>query len=347
MSGKELKLYDLIVKRFFATFGSPATRETLTITLDVKEELFIAKGTRTVDRAWYKLYDPYVTLKEEELPEVDKGEDLKVKKINFLEKETQPPKRFTESSIIRELEKHNLGTKATRANIIDTLFQRGYIEGKPIKATELGIRTCDTLHKYSPMILDEELTRAFEEDMEKIREKKETEESVLTKAKVVLNNIMENFKRKEKEIGKELMAATIETRDEQSNIGLCPKCKKGTLTIRRGKYGHFVACNSYPECDATFSLPKGAMYRPAKLECKDCKFPLILAIKKGRKPQEICINPDCPSKKLAKKQEKEIEKAKKLCPKCGKLLVLRKSVYGAFIGCSGYPKCRHTEKIEN
>ena len=136
---REQKIYDLIVKRFLATFGDNAIRETSTMNIDCNKEIFIAKGTRTVEKGWHIYYHPYVKLEEEELPEVNKGDQVDVKKINLYEKETQPPKRYTPASIIKELEKKNLGTKSTRASIIDTLFSRGYVDGKSIEATNLGM----------------------------------------------------------------------------------------------------------------------------------------------------------------------------------------------------------------
>ncbi|MBR9691706.1 DNA topoisomerase I, partial [Candidatus Woesearchaeota archaeon] len=235
-----MNVYELIARRFLATFGDIAIRETMHIRIDCKKEIFLAKGTTTIEPGWHILYGRFTPAKEEELPAVEKGQTIDVKKIQFHAKETQPPKRYTEASIIKELEKRNLGTKATRASIVDTLFQRDYTEGKQIKATELGIRTINTLEKYNPDILDEQLTREFEEDMEKIRNQKETEESVLEKAKKVLDKILNTFKEKEKDIGKELAEAQKETRDELSTLGPCPVCKKGDLQIRRGKFGMFI-----------------------------------------------------------------------------------------------------------
>jgi len=349
---KEEKLYDLIVRRFFATFGEYAVRETMKIFIDVNKEMFIAKGTRTVEKGWHELYGKYTMLKEEELPDVSKGENVSVDKIVRHDKETQPPKRYTESSIIKELERRNLGTKATRASIVDTLFQRGYVEGKPIKATELGIKTSDTLSKYSPTIVDEELTKHFEEEMDEIRENKTKVESVIGEAQKAITKIIDEFGKHELDIGKALMDAQIETRDEMSFVGKCPVCKEGELHIRTGKFGRFIACNKYPDCKTTFSLPAGGMIKGAQKECEHCKYPMILVIKKGKQPQEICFNQNCPSKKLegeAKKEVKALESGKieKKCPKCGADLVLRSSIYGKFLGCSKYPKCRYTEKLKS
>lgn len=348
---REQKIYDLIVKRFMATFAEHALRETMTIDVNCKDEIFIAKGTRTVEKGWHVFYEPYVKIEEEELPSVNKEDIVMVKKIKMHDKETQPPKRYTPASIIKELEKKNLGTKATRASIVDTLFQRGYVDGKAIEATNLGIKTVETLEKYAPKIVDEDLTRHFEEEMEQIMENKRKSDDVLDEAKEKIKEIISDFKKHEKEIGKNLLAANIETRDELSHLGKCLICKKGELHMRRGKYGNFVACNKYPKCKTTFSLPHNALIKPAKKECEVCKYPMVLAIKRGKRPQNFCLNKKCPSKHVegdAGKEAKEIAKGivEKECPKCkeGKL-ILRGSIYGKFYGCSKYPKCKYTEKL--
>ncbi|HLC65621.1 MAG TPA: DNA topoisomerase I [Candidatus Nanoarchaeia archaeon] len=352
LEGRHARLYDLIVRRFLATFAEKAVRETNTIIIDVNKEPFVARGIRTTTKGWHEYYGPYVMLEEKELPKVKANDVVEVKKISMLDKETQPPKRYTEASIIKELEKRNLGTKSTRAQIVDTLYQRGYIDGKSITATDLGIRTIEALEKHAPKIIDEELTRHFEEDMEMIQENKKKPEEVLNEAKGALTEIIKDFKAKEKEIGKELLEAHKETRAALTTLGLCPVCKQKDLQIRRGKFGFFAACSGYPECKTTFSLPSNALIKPAKSICETCGFPMVTAIKKAKKPQDFCLNPNCPSKliggeagKTAKAVAKgEIEKA---CPKCkeGKL-VLRSSIYGKFYGCSKYPKCRYTEKLE-
>ncbi|MBI2135359.1 DNA topoisomerase I [Candidatus Woesearchaeota archaeon] len=348
---REARIYDLIVKRFMATFSEPATRETMTIEISCKDEIFIAKGTRTTEKGWHVFYQPYVNIEEEELPAVNKNDKVIVKKIKLHEKETQPPKRYTPASIIKELEKRNLGTKATRSEIVDTLFNRGYVTGKAIEATNLGIKTVETLEQYAPKIVDEELTRHFEEEMEEIREGKRKGEEVLEEAKEAITNIIVDFKKKEKDIGKKLLEANIETRDALSNLGKCPVCREGDLHMRKGKFGSFVACNQYPKCKTTFSLPKNALIKPAQKSCDTCSFPKVLAIKKGKKPMEFCLNPKCPTKHVegdAGKEAKAIAKGEieKSCPECkeGKL-VLRGSIYGKFYGCSLYPKCKYTEKL--
>jgi DNA topoisomerase-1 len=349
LKANEYKIYDLIVRRFLATFGDNAVRETVKIEIDVKEELFTAKGTRTVVKGWHELYGKYATQKEEELPDAKEGDDVKILDIAMHDKETQPPKRYTQASIIKELEKKGLGTKSTRSTIVDNLFHRGYVDGKPIGATDLGIRTVDTLEKFCPEILDEELTRNFELEMDQIREDKKKEEDVLSEAKSVLTKILGQFKDKEKEIGEELASASQETDRIMSTIGKCPKCE-GTLMIKGGKYGKFIACDRYPDCKTTFKLPTGALVKPMDKVCETCGHPMIKVIRRGKKPQDLCINPDCKSKQeegASVSEEEQAEMEKKTCPKCNKgHLILRKSIYGTFYGCSAYPKCRYTESVE-
>ena len=344
LNDREAKLYDLIVRRFLATFADPALRETMTVEIHVNKEPFITKGTRTVEKGWHVFYGPYVQLEENVLPKVEKNDKVDVDKIDLLAKETQPPKRYTPSSIIKDLEKRNLGTKATRASIVDTLFTRNYVEGHDsIKATDFGVRTIETLEKYCEKIIDEELTRHFEKEMDDIREGKKKGEEVLSEAKEALKKIITQFKKQEKVIGKELLESHKETRDKMSTLGKCPVCKEGDLQIRKGKFGAFVACNKYPECKTTFSLPHNAFIKPADAVCPVCNFPMVMVIKARKQPQTYCLNPKCPSKHN-EEHENIVEKP---CPKCGiGKMVLKSSLYGKFLACNRYPECKTIEKIE-
>lgn len=352
IEGRKAKLYDLIVRRFLATFADPAVRETVKWIIDVKKEDFTTKGTTTIEKGWQEFYGPHVKIEEQLLPSVNKDAKVNINEINMLDKETQPPKRFTPSSIIKELEKRNLGTKSTRAAIIDTLYQRGYAEGTSLQATELGIHTVETLEKYISQILDEEMTRHFEEEMEEIRQKTKDEKEVLSEAKVILTKILKEFKLKEKQVGESLYQANIETQRKAATIGNCPVCEAGKLVIKKGKYGKFIACNRYPDCDATFKLPQNGKITKSKKVCEECNHPMI-KVSKVKSHQEICINPNCRTKYVLDKEKVKELKAvhngeiEKICPKCGKNMVLRKSIYGSFYGCEDYPKCKSIEKIES
>jgi len=340
LNDDEAKLYDLIVKRFIATFSDPALRETMKIDFVVEDETFILKGTRTKEKGWHEFYAPYVKLKEEELPVFKLRELVDVDKVLDVEKETQPPKRYNEASIIKELEKRNLGTKATRASILDTLFSRGYLDGKPIKVTEVGMKTFSILETFSPDILDPELTRSFEDEMEEIRQGKKDEVTVLDEAKEIIKKTISQFDAKKGKVGAKLVEAADAQRDAESFYGKCPVCADGNLRLKRGKFGMFLGCDKYPDCKTTMALPKGGLVKYAGHQCEFCKGPIVLLITKGNKPKELCINPDCPTR------EEEINELKKeegkKCPKCGEgTLVLRKSAYGNFIACDKFPKCKY------
>ena len=340
---KDNKIYDLIVRRTLATFGDPAKRESVSFELDIKKEPFMARGSRTIEQGWHKFYGKYAKYEEQPMPNLKEGDKLKIKKINLLAKETQPPKRYTPASIIKELEAKNLGTKATRSAIIDSLYQRNYLFDQSITVTNLGLKTVQTLEKYCPEILDEEMTRQLEKDMELIREEKETKEKVLTRAEKELRKILKHFKENELKIGKSLSEANIETREQESTLGPCPLCDKGTLYRKKGKYGMFVSCDKYKEgCKAVFSLPSSALVKPTKYRCKECDYPQVLLIRKGRKPQTTCLNLDCKTKAVPSSVLKE----KRKCPKCNSQLIIRKSLYGSFFSCPEYPKCKHIEPIQ-
>ena len=340
---REQRVYDLIVKRFMATFAKPAVRETMTVQFDVKGEVFIAKGTRTIEENWHIFYKPYLKVEEITLPAMKKGEKVAIDKIEKHNEETQPPPRYNQSSIIKELEKRNLGTKATRAEILDTLFRRGYAEGVKITTTKLGIETEAILEKYAPTIVDEKLTADFEGDMDKIREGKEKPDTVLEKAKKFLTILLTDFKKKEKLIGKEILLSIRETSDAANFMGTCPKCKEGKLMVRRGKFGRFVGCDKYPECKTIYNIPKTGFIKYSGNMDEKSGNPIV-EVKSKRGKQAITLQQAGEEKE--KTTEKKYPEEGLTCPTCkqGKM-VLRKSFYGEFLGCNNYPKCQTMMKI--
>ncbi len=272
---------------------------------------------------------------------------MDVKKIELFSKQTQPPKRYTQASIIKELEKRGLGTKATRAQILENLYTRGYVDETSITVTGLGKKTVEVLQKYSPTILDEKLTRKIEEEMEEIREGKKKEKEVLEEARQILDKILQDFKKNEKQIGSELVGAAEATEEKQNYIGKCTECD-GNLTIKKGKFGYFIACTKYPECRVTFSLPSKIMVKSAEKNCEVCNTPNIFVIRKGKQPQELCLNPYCESKlgdsEIAETLKKIEAGNNIICPVCKKgHLRARKSLFGVFIGCDQYPRCNYVK----
>ncbi|MFW5991376.1 MAG: DNA topoisomerase I [Candidatus Nanoarchaeia archaeon] len=351
LSGRKAKLYDLIVRRFMATFSEPALRETITITIDVNSEDFIGKGTRTVEKGWHEFYGPHVKIEEETMPKAAEKDPVNVQKITKHSKETQPPKRYTPASIVRELEKRNLGTKATRSTIIDNLFARGYVHEKSITVTDLGMKTCKTLDTYQPEILDEHLTREFEEEMEKLEENKTSKDEVLKKAQDFLEKTLKDFKSKEAKIGEDLKQANFDSLNAQATIGDCPNCEDGTIMIKKGKFGRFLACNNYPECKTTFNVPNTGLLKGLDEKCPECGYPMISIQQKGKAPQKFCINPDCPTRKTESDNHNDGEKTYAeegmTCPVCNEgQMTLKKSLYGEFLACNKYPKCKTIMQIK-
>ncbi len=303
LEGYDLKVYELIAKRFISCFCDSAELENKRVEVIVEGLKFSAKGMEVLKAGWMNVYP--AKMEEKEIEDMD-GK-VNVDKVKIEEKETKPPKRFSPASILSELEKRNLGTKATRANILETLYNRNYIKDKSIKATGLGINLIKSLRKNSPIIIDQELTREIEKDMDIIRSSKkdlqEKERKIIAKAEKALTKISEDFKKKELAIGKDLVKANeamFEEERENNKLGLqCPSCKKGELTVKFTPRfrSYFVACTAYPDCRQTFSLPKGLIKNDVNKKCEDCSWPLVLRILAGKRPWQLCFNPNCPSKR--------------------------------------------------
>ncbi|MGB9748768.1 MAG: DNA topoisomerase I [Candidatus Woesearchaeota archaeon] len=299
LSAEESKIYDLIVKRFFSVFGNPIKKLVVKIKINSNEERFLASGSVIRERGWLDYYRPYYNISDKIIPRLEKNEKLFLISISIKEDQTKPKPRYNQASLVAELTRKNLGTKATRAQIVDTLFNRNYIKGEQITLTKLGEATVETLLKYSPTILDENLTRHFEEELEMINQNKKEKTEVLEEAKQTVNSIISDFKKNENSIGIALKDAHKETEMDRIVVGKCPNCKEGNLIIIRSKKTgkQFIACDQYPNCKTTFSLPQYGLIKTTKEKCPLCGFPIVNVIRKGKKPWKLCINPDCPSKK--------------------------------------------------
>ncbi|MFH1607772.1 MAG: DNA topoisomerase I [archaeon] len=317
LSGDEEKIYNLIVRRFLSLFCDNAIIDNKTVKAEVDNLIFSTRGSSIRKKAWMEIYPS--KLKETEIPDLD-GE-VKIINKRTEEKETQPPKRYSQASIISELEKRNLGTKATRSSILETLYDRGYVKEKSIEATPLGISLINTMEKYSPIIIDEKLTRNIEEKMEGIVKSKkgfvEKEKIVIDKAKETITEIAKDFDKNENKIGQELLVANIQMREQQkeeNKLNICPVCKKGNLgvTYSRKTRRQFVACDAYPDCKTTFSLPPNGIIKRTDKVCEHCGFPMLTRLSKGKRPWVFCFNPECEVNKermeeYRKKKEEEEE----------------------------------------
>ncbi len=291
------KLYDLIVRRFFSVFGKPATVESQNVGLDVGGQPFHIHGRRLIEKGWISHYALYTGTEEVLLPPLKEGQKLKVKETLFEEKETQPPARYNPASLVKELESRNLGTKSTRAPTIGTLQLRGYILGNQITVTELGMQIIDTLAKYCPEILSEDLTAHFESDMDSILDGKIRKEDVISEAREELDKILQKFKSNQVEIGKQIFEAVRTTRAKQWILGKCSKCGgEIRMIISKKTHKRFAGCSNYPNCKNSFPLPQMGMIVSLNTICKECGEPMIQVNRTGKRPYRMCIKPDCPSK---------------------------------------------------
>ncbi|MFA5953084.1 MAG: DNA topoisomerase I [Candidatus Pacearchaeota archaeon] len=316
LSGDEEKIYDLIVKRFLCLFCEEAVIEKKKINAKVEEYLFATEGSEIKKKAWLEIYP--LKINEMNLPDV--SGKIKIIDKRFEEKETQPPRRFSPASIISELEKRNLGTKATRAAILETLYDRGYVKEKSIEATPLGMSLIETLEKYSPIIIDEKLTGKMQKELDKITEMnqgnlKEKQEKMLEQTRQTITQIISQFEKHEKDIGSELMKAQtklIQMEKQKNTLCLCPKCQKGNLIINYSKKNrkHFVACDAYPNCRNTYSLPPNGIFKKMEKNCEHCSFPLLMSLRKGKKPWIFCFNPECETNKEWAQKREEYQKNK-------------------------------------
>ncbi len=299
LGSDEAKVYDLIVRRFISVFCDDAVVDKKTISGVVDNLRFLTSGSSVKKKGWIEVYP--IKIDEREIP--DANGEFEIMNVRNEEKETQPPRRYSPASILTELEKRNLGTKATRAAILETLYDRSYIQNnRSIEATPLGMSLISTLEKYSPIIIDEKLTRQFEKEMDSIQNSHkgfvEKENKIIDEAKTSLNKILDNFNENKGKIGKELLEANLDLREQQKRenlLNLCPKCKQGNLTIMYSKKTrkYFVACNKYPDCKNTYTLPPNGIIKKTDKICEECGFPMLMRISKGKRPWIFCFNPEC------------------------------------------------------
>jgi len=189
-----------------------------------------------------------------------------------------------------------LGTKATRAQILQTLYDRGYIKERSIEVTDIGKAVTGSLKSHCPEIVSVELTTKLEKDMENIEAGKEKRERVLQSTEKELRRILEDFRKHEKEIGKCIYDSVKEYEREIHDVGPCPKCaaagrKKGELMImhsrRTGK--RFVGCTNYPKCTNSFPLPQHGFITVTSRKCPVCGLHLLQVKSKGKRPWRFCL----------------------------------------------------------
>ncbi len=279
LSKDEWIIYELVVRRFLATLAPDAVWMVRKAEIISGGEKLVASGKELIKSGWRAIYI-YSKAEDVFLPKLRVGERLKLLSKKLHEKKTKPPSRYSTSSLIKLMEKLNLGTKSTRHEIIKKLYSRGYVRGNPVKPTETAFSVVEALKKlYEPITLPD-MTAKLEEDMNKIEEGKVDPKFVVKESVEFLRKVLESANREE------LSKILSEGINKDKIVGSCPECG-GNLVVKKAKR-RFVACSNYPDCKFSLPLPqKGSLYVTAKT-CKDHGMKFVKIKPKKGKSWEFC-----------------------------------------------------------
>ncbi|MEM3622462.1 MAG: DNA topoisomerase I [Candidatus Bathyarchaeia archaeon] len=306
LDASERNIWDLVIRRFMAVFDEPAIRQSMKVHINVDGHRFYLRGRQTLKEGWLRFYEPYIRSEEVILPQIEEGQKINIKKVILEDKFTKPPPRYNPGSLLKRMEEAEIGTKATRADIIQTLYDRKYVRDERMIVTDLGFEVLEVLEKHCPTVVSIKLTRELEERMNRIQVNNEKREEVLVDAVEILKPVVEELKEKEEEIGEQLSNAIKRARLEERIIGTCPICNTGKLMTlysrRTGK--RFVGCTNYFKglCKTSFPLPQKGTIRPLGKNCRGCGWPIVQVRIKGRRPWTLCFNPKCPLKEERRKK---------------------------------------------
>lgn len=339
LTSDEFKLYELIYIRTLSSLMSSSQFNATSVVIENNGVEFSATGQSLVFDGYLKIYQKYEKNSDEMLPHLEEDEKLDSVEIVKSQHFTEPPLRYSEARLIKELEEKGIGRPSTYAFIVDTLQARDYVELKKSSdnsktkvffPSEKGLLTNQKLQEFFSSIINVEYTANLENQLDEIAN---GEVDYVDELKKFYNDFIplvdkayENMEKKELELVGEK----------------CPKCEN-ELVYREGKFGKFISCSTYPNCDYTRNEQEE---EEIEEPCPECGGKLLN--KKGRYGNFVgCSNyPTCTYIK-SDKVKKEVIKSGKLCPECGKELLIRKSRYGKeFLGCSGFPKCRYIGKVE-
>lgn len=329
------RLYKLIWERFMASQMESAKVSNLTNEISAGDYTLKVSSSKILFKGYLIVYEEAEeegneTQKEKEnqkVPELKKGDELKLKEVLPKQHFTQPPPRYTEASLVKTLEEKGVGRPSTYAPIIGTIQSRGYVEkeDRSLKPTELGKVVDSLLVEHFKDIVDFNFTAGMEEKLDQI------EENALL-WKEVIDGFYSPFKETLKSAKDNMQKVQILSDQE------CPECGE-IMVIKVNRWGSkFLACPSYPKCKSTLPLGKDNKVvekeRPSEEKCEKCESDMV--IKQGPYGEYLsCTNEEC------KARRKFVKKIGMKCPKCGDGEVIeKKSRYGKiFYGCDQYPKC--------
>ena len=337
----EQKLYRLIWERAVSSQMEDAKILRTKITAEVAGAGipdFSVTGSRVIFPGWL-LGDPRARGEDTEVPKVSAGEKLELVEIKTEEKETEPPARYTEAGLVKELEKRGIGRPSTYASIIKTIEDRGYVEktDRTLHPTDTGDVVSTFLEKNFSNYISDSFTAKMENELDEIAEGKETYVKMLT-----------DFY---KPFHKDVLAK--EKTEKITNLGpvpeefKCPKCGS-PMVFKLGRSGKFMSCSRFPECTGARSIDGKEMEGPKETGeiCPECGGKLVE--RDGRYGRFIsCSNyPKCKFIKADPEEEKKKRTGVK-CPVCGTgEMVARRGRFGVFYSCSNYPKCKNATKAK-
>ncbi len=355
LSSDQYRLYQLIWNRFLASQMNPAVFDQTTVDITAAHCTFRAQGSIMKFPGFTVLYTEGKEDNGDEngigklLPEVQAGEVLRLLELKPEQKFTQPPPRFSEASLVRELEENGIGRPSTYATILSTIQDRDYVrleKGKFIP-TELGMLVTDLLVKNFPRILDVAFTAGMETELDRIEEGK-------TKRLEILNNFYRPFTEELKKAKADMQNVK---REEIPTDLVCEKCGK-PMVIKWGKNGRFLACTNYPECKNTkdFTQDDNGEIQPAPEATTDIPCPLCgkpMMKRRGRFGTFLGCSgyPECKHTMNVDSDGNPLTVAAAapegdaVCEQCGKPMVVKRGRYGNFLGCSGYPDCKNIVRI--
>jgi DNA topoisomerase-1 len=301
LDASEKNVYDLIVRRFLAVFGEPALKQSVKVSVNINQNMFFMTGYRTLKECWMEYYKPYIRSKNTLLPPLFENKKVTVKNITLKDNFTKPPARYNPQSLLRKMEKEDIGTKATRAIAIQTLYTRKYLEGEQnMTITDLGFEVTEVLRNYCPSIVSSKMTRKLEEKMEQIQLKQNTKQDVLADTIKDLKIVTSTLKHNQLEIGTQLGQKVRQLQLGKRTIGNCPNCQTGKLVIIRSKKTgkRFVGCTNFFEdtCNTSFPLPQTGAIKPLAKVCKSCGYPVIKVLINSKHPWSLCLNSNCSAK---------------------------------------------------